>query len=360
MRLTTSPKTVADGTIFGSNNKILDNHGNINANSKVELAATIIEIANAVKRGELMVDEPESQESAKNRLEIASENRAALREAYYDQGGKWAELGAAITMDISQRVEREGFMRSILEPGELLDGSIPRIRVKQRNVTAVATKGLAQVYPQYIRESFIPADEFYITAQPRIEEKDLVQSNGDLLDDKYFEGLESILVTEDRVVVDMLRLAGGLSNDIVNFSGTFTPAIYATVKQQIDGWRIPAGNVLIAMDLMTDIMTGATYSTWFDPISKWEIIKTGRLGTLLGLTLITDGFRDPELRVLNDGEFFILGTPEYLGGYTERGPVQSRPVDEFDKFVPSRGWSMYELISIVVANSRAVARGQKI
>ena len=356
MRLTTSPKPVAEGRIFGSNEKIVNNNGDINASNNAELAKAIVEIASQIKQGELTATPQEERSPA----EVAAEHRKILREAYHSKDNSWAELGAAITMDINNRVEREGFMRTILAESPIEDGGIPRIRVRARNVTAIATKGLGQVYPQYVRETFIPADEFYITAQPRVEEKDLVQSNSDLLDDKYFEGLEAILVKEDQTLVKMLRAADNISNNLTNFSGAFTPAIFAAVKRNVEQWRIPVNTAVIAMDLLTDVSTGSTFGTWWDPISKWEIIQTGRIGNILGTTLLTDGFRDPQLQVLNDGEFFVLGSPEFLGGYTSRYPVQSRAVDEFEKFVPARGWSMYEMISMVVANSRAVARGQKI
>jgi len=357
MRLGKSATPVAEARIFGSDSKILDNDGNINASNNTELALAITEIAKQIRQGNFV---PDSHEETQSSLETAAERRAALKEAYYDRAGNsWAELGAAITMEINERMEREGFMRTILKDSPIEDGSVARIRVKQRNVHAIATKGLAQVYPQYVRENFIPADEFYVTAQPRVEEKDFMQSSSDLLDDKYFEGLEAIMVEEDRILVKMLRAADGVSNNLTNFSGAFTPAIFAAIKRNVEHWRIPVNAAIVAMDLLTDASTGTTFSTWWDPISKWEIIKTGRIGNVLGTTIITDGFRQPELQVLNDGEFFILGAPEYLGGYTSRYPVQSRAVDEFERFVPARGWAMHEMISMVVANARSVARGQR-
>lgn len=358
MRMNSLPVSQARRGDHGS--LLIGQNGEINATDKNDLARTIVEIANRINSGELAaVEDPENVITS--RAEVARENRQVLKEAFNDRNSSaWAELGAAISSDVRVRIEREGFMRTVLAEGDLQDGSIPRIRVRQKNVTAIASRGVAQVYPQYVRETFVPADEFYVTSQPRVEEKDLVQSSGDLLDDKYFEGLEAMLVAEDRTLVKMFRAADGINNDLTNFSGSFTPSVFGAVKRSVDGWRIPVANAIIAMDLLTDITTGTTFGTWFDPISKWEIIRTGRLGNLLGVNLMTDGFRDPELRVLNDGEFFLLGTPEYLGGYTERYPVQSRPVDEFERFVPARGWSMWELISMVVANSRAVARGQRI
>jgi hypothetical protein len=122
---------------------------------------------------------------------------------------------------------------------------------------------------------------------------------------------------------------------------------------------MPLSNMIISLDLLNDLATGSGFGTWFDPISKWEINRTGRIGIVLGMEMMTDGFRETSLRVLDDGEFMVLAAPDYLGGYTDRGPVESRAVDEFDKFVPARGWSMWEMIGMGVANGKAVARGKR-
>lgn len=250
-------------------------------------------------------------------------------------------------------------MRTILNRGDIVEGAIPRIRVKERYVTSIVSRGIAQVYPQYVRDRYVLAEEFYVTATPRVEIIELHQGSGDILEERYFQGLEQIFVGEDRTLLKMLRAADGIYNDITYFSGTFSQTTLQSVKQKVDSWRIPATTTLIAIDLLSDVNAGTNFSTWFDPISKWEIVKTGRIGNLLGMSLVTDGYREPNLRVLDDGEFIITGSPEFIGGYTDRGPVNSIPVDEMDKSIPARGWTMREVISMTVANAKAVARGKR-
>jgi hypothetical protein len=77
------------------------------------------------------------------------------------------------------------------------------------------------------------------------------------------------------------------------------------------------------------------------------------------MKIITDGFRDPLQRVLSSNDLFVVSSPIYHGGYTDRGPAQSTPVDSFERGIPARGWDMYETISAVLANSRSVAKGQR-
>jgi hypothetical protein len=351
---------VSQARFAGSQERMLSADGHINAGSTQELAKRMLEMASAMSRGELVASETAATSIVDQRA-LAAERAAALREAYHDKTGvQWAELGASFSNNISLRLDREGFMRNVLDRGTVEDGGIPRIRVRQRNVKGIMSRGPVQVYPQYLRDSYQNLDEFYITAQPRIEEIDLVQGSGDILEDKYFEGLEAIWAAEDRTLIKMLRSADSIYNPVTYFAGALTPTAIQTVKYNVERWKIPLSNMIIALDLLNDLVAGTTFSSWFDPISKWEIVQTGRIGTLLGMSMLTDGYREPTLRVLNDGEFLVLGTPEYLGGYTDRGPVESRAVDQFDQWVPARGWSMWEILSMGVSNAKAIARGSRI
>jgi len=59
------------------------------------------------------------------------------------------------------------------------------------------------------------------------------------------------------------------------------------------------------------------------------------------------------------GEQFILGNPENLGQYTDRGGIDSLPLDGATEGIAGRGWMMSEYVSMLVANSRAVAKGKR-
>lgn len=350
----TSALPVTEGRFRNSNERVIGNNGEINAGSRKEILNRFVELASMIANGELINEDGDVVDKRKAKAERAN----VIREAFEDSK-EWAELGSAIAYDVDTRLEREGFMRTILNRGDIVEGAIPRIRVKERYVTSIVSRGIAQVYPQYVRDRYVLAEEFYVTATPRVEIIELHQGSGDILEERYFQGLEQIFVGEDRTLLKMLRAADGIYNDITYFSGTFSQTTLQSVKQKVDSWRIPATTTLIAIDLLSDVNAGTNFSTWFDPISKWEIVKTGRIGNLLGMSLVTDGYREPNLRVLDDGEFIITGSPEFIGGYTDRGPVNSIPVDEMDKSIPARGWTMREVISMTVANAKAVARGKR-
>ena len=346
---------VTQARFNGSQERMIGQNGEINASNTAELVARMLEISKAIANNEVAVTE-----TAAEKQQRIVERAAALREAYHAEGSAWAEMGAALSYEVQTYIEREGLMRTIFARGTVEEGSVPRIRIKQRNVRAVLSRGPVQVYPQYVRDGYQTLEEFYVTANPRVEEIDLRQGSGDILEDKYEESLEAIFTAEDRTVVKMLRTADNIYNPVTYFSTTLTPTAVQQVKHNVDRWRIPVENILMSMDLLTDLAVGNAFGSWFDPISKWEIVRTGRIGRLFGLNIITDGWREERLRVLNDGEFFVLGSPEYLGGYTDRGPVEARPADDFDKAIPARGWTVREIIAMGLGNAKAVAHGVRI
>jgi hypothetical protein len=85
----------------------------------------------------------------------------------------------------------------------------------------------------------------------------------------------------------------------------------------------------------------------------------GRLGSLLGLKLITDGFRYQTLKVLEPGEIFVLGTPVALGQRGVRRDIQSTEINHFPLGAPRRGFYFMGIESLHVLD-RAVAQGSRV
>lgn len=347
------PLHAREANRLGSTSKLVGNNGEINAFDKKDMLRAIQEMASAISNGELYTEEAAEEVSAADR-------RAALIKAYNgDLKKEWAELGSGLAAELNERMEREGFMRALLTRADVSEGAIPRIRVRTPDVRAVVARGATMVVPQMVRGKYISADEFTISANPRVLELDTHQGSQDLLEEKFYEAQEQIMVTEDRLVRQLMDSAVNVLNPITYFSGSLSPAALQNLRYMVNRWQLPATNLLFAMDLLNDFIAGNSFSTWFDPISKYEIIRTGRIGTLLGMNLITDGLREPNLRVLEDGEMYVTATPDYCGAYTDRGPVASEPRDSYDDGVAARGWYMREHISAVWANARSVSKAKR-
>lgn len=341
----------------GSNEFLVGAGGNLNAGSKQELMQTIASLTSMLSNGEISPRRSEVSASE------SKDRREALVQAYHDRSGRsWAELGAAIGGEVSESADREGFMRRFLLRTELSQGEIARIRVKHKNVTAIVAASASQTFPTFIREKHILPPEFYIEANIRVEAREVAQGSADVLEEKFFEAQEAIMVQEDRVYKRMLDDTVGVGvNAPQVLSGGLTPVTLQAMREQVTRWGIPAQNLLIASDVWNDIVASTAFGNWFDPVSQYEIIMTGYLGNLLGMGVISDAYREPKLKVLNAGEVYITSSPELHGTFTDRGPVEAHETGPASGTgnTPSRGWYMFEMMSMTLHNARAVCKGTR-
>lgn len=344
-----------------SNERFANSAGEINAGSKNELTAKLIELASRMQDGEF-------DNGAAEVAEVCSveERNAKMRDAYNDKSGRgWAELSNSIAAEITDSVARQGFMRQFLIRGDVAQGAVPRIRVRHRNALAVTATGPSVVAAQIIRDNFLFPAEFNIMARPTVEDREMHQGSGDLLAEKHMEALESIMVNEDRTFLFLADQAAPLYNTTQYWSGGLTPAIISAAQAQVITWSVPATSMLMSIDLLQDMQSGAGFTQgntggFFDPVSRLEMVMTGRIGNLLGMQIMTDGFRNARLRVLNNGSFYIFTDPSLLGAYTDRGPVESEPVTPGMSGSPVRGFFMKELISEAIGNAYGVSAARRI
>lgn len=348
----TKAKVIGAHTARGSTERYVDRNGELNASTPFEALKRAIEIAERIQKGDF-------SEAINEEVASPAERRAALEMAFNDPTGQaWQELGVALSATVQQAVVRSGFARRLLGQGNVVQGGIPRVRTRRRNVMAVTAIGPSQVATQTVREQYIYPAEFNIVGSFRVTNTELDQGADDLLNEKYVDMQETFLVGEDRVWKNLADKAAPIENSIQYFSGSLTPTTISTMKQELAKWSLPAMSMLLSMDLVSDLTVGTNFQNMYDPVTQLEIVTTGRLGVLLGMDLITDGFRDERLKVLDAGEIYVTTAPDYLGAYTDRGGIQAEPrVNEGN--VPGRGWFGYEAMSMAIANARGIAKGKR-
>jgi hypothetical protein len=334
----------------GTKEKIVGNNGEINASSKQDLLSKLVEIANLVNSGEVVVDSHEDVGIEKR--------REVLVKAFFDrEGNSWTELGSSLAAQVKESADREGFMRRLLLRGDVTQGNKPFVRVQRKNVTAIVSSSESTQYPQFIRDKELYPPEFYVKTNIRIGEIELAQRPTDILEEKFFESQEAIMVGEDRAWKKMADMTVGVANELTYLAGGLTPSTLSFLQQQVNRWGLQSSSALVTSEIIQDIQGNTNFSSWFDPVSKLELIQTGMVGTILGMSVMTDAYRQPELKVLEPGEIYVTSTPETHGTYTDRGPVQSQDVNSYSDGVPARGWHMFEILSAVIHNSRSVAKG---
>lgn len=343
---------LADNFRFkGHQSRAIAASGEINASNKRDLMKQIDKLITAYSQGDIQ-KETSSQE-------VIEARRQALAEAFQDKSGaQFKVLGEVLADEIYETMNREGFSRRVCQFKELGQGEVGRIRVRKKDAKAWLLTSASTVVPSVVRTHYIYPPEFYINAHILIEERDIAQSTGDILEEKYTDGLEQLMVVEDRAWLKAANPASTTSNDLRYFS-TLTPEVFSMIRTQVARWGIPVTTVIIAHDIWDDILGDQDFMAFFDPISKHELVLSGSLGSLMGADLITDAFRLPELKVLDPGQIFAVGAPQTHGTIMQRGDLGSHPVDSYNVGEPKRGWFLSEMISLTIANSKSIARGQR-
>lgn len=345
------PVLATELKVGGSNERFLGANGEINASSRKDLMTQIANYLDATQTQDI-VTEKEAVQREQHKQALSS-----LLTASFTSGQAHKELGEVLAEDLFYAGNREGFARRFLTRQELKQGEIPRVKMRLKNVTAVVATGPTKVETQITQDNHYMPSEIDIITRPYVTKREIDQSLSDVVDEKYVEALEGIMVAEDRLWKKMALATVGIDNPLTNVAGTFTPAALAGVANHVRGFQIPARFLLMANDLWTDMVSDNQWMNVVDPVSKYEILRTGQLGTVYGMDIISDAYRHPQHRVLDKGEFFVVGDPINHGTITDRGGVDSTPIDGTTEGVLGRGWLMSETISMVIANSRSVARG---
>ena len=342
-----------EANVPGSMSKLVGSNGEFNARDKNELINMFKQVASMLESKQIYNPTAAIHDPAKR-----EERRKAIEEARTDDS-KWAELGAALASALYTTANREGFARKLLQRQDLAQGNIPRFPVKFKNSIAYVASAAGQVLPTMLRDKYIMPPEFYLETNCWIEERELAQGTGDQLEEKFYEAQEAIQVQEDRYWKKLVDSSVGVSNNLQLLGGGLDPDSLALMKEQITRWNLPALHMLFAVDGLNDL-NGTIFGGWFDPVSQYEIVMSGTLGQLSGMTLTTDAYREPMLKVFDRGEMYIVSSPEYNGAYTDRGPIESRNKEsQGEGMGPCRGWYLFELISMVVHNARSAVKAVK-
>lgn len=341
------------GATFGE--RMVASNGELNASSKRDMFFRQKAFLEAHSSGAMISDKTFLQAEAHNSLV----SKELVQGAFNDKEAHRV-LGERMTESLYQTCNRQGFARKYLAKINVEQGSIPRFPVRMKNVTAVVSTSPTRVRAQITRDKWYTPTEMQLIARPFIPTNDLNQSSGDVLQEKYVEATEAIMVTEDRLLYNQWNAVVGLDNDLSIISGQLTPYTFMQVATNVTRWGLKAPHVLIATDIYQDIIGNSDFFTAMDPVARHELLLTGEIGTLYGCTVTSDAYRFAEHKVLNQGEFFIISDSTNHGAYSDRGGLQSQPIDISQEQVPGRGWVMYESFALSVANSTSIAKAIRV
>jgi hypothetical protein len=244
----------SNGPAFGAN-------GEINASNKQELMQVIAQLLNQSSK-KTVISRNASVEEKQMRV-------AELVTAYADKsnasGSKFQVLGEVISEEIWETLGRNGFSRQLFTVQPIAKGQTARVKVRKKDVRAWQVTEDTAIQSSEIRQDYEYPPSFTLAAGIKINDKEIEQASTDLLDEKFQDGLEAILVVEDRITRALMTAAATSFNDQILFT-TFTPAVLTTMMTQVGRWALPPANLLIAYDIWQDIIADADFVRWWDQV----------------------------------------------------------------------------------------------
>jgi hypothetical protein len=328
--------------------------GEINAYSRKDAMGVISGLMARASSGELTRQASVARQSALNKL------AAEIRQAYVNRdAANFGMLGEEITNEIRMTVARTGFIRRFLQERELEPGEETKIYLRKQDTLAFTLETDSMVPRSHIKQREVYLREYYVSSNIQIEEKEIARLRVDLLQEKLEDGHEMVQVQEDRQMKILADAASSALNVPMYFS-SLTPAVYQSLKNQVESRGVPVSACWLANNLWNDIVADPDFVNWFDPVTKHELILTGELGSMLGVAIHTDAFIDSQLRVLSRGDIYFFGKPGTLGQFLIRKQLSSQELNHGLIGVPARGWYLMEIVAPAIVNANAVARGTKL
>jgi len=337
----------------GSKEPLIGANGEINAKNNAELMQGISVLLAAAQRG----DVKEAQDEM-----TASEKREALATAAAAgvQSDAWSILGTTMAAEVKETLGREGFARKLLQFRTMNNGEVLKVRLRKRDTLSWVTTSNPNTVASVARANYITPEMFGLAANIHIEAIEIAQDTGDLMDDRYNDGLEQMLCGEDRVLMNLFDSAASSLNSPFFFND-FTPTAMQTMKTEIaSNGGIPVTSMLISYDIWNDIVAQPEFTAWYSEIAKHELIMEGSLGVMAGMNIITDGYRIPSLKVLNPGSVYMLGNPETLGVIGQWGDMTVKSIDKANDGRAVQGWLFNSIEAMCIGNARAVVKGTRL
>lgn len=340
------PVLATELKLQGSSERAVGANGELNASSKRDLLGQQQKFLAAAASGNMLtIDQATSRE---------------LVQAAFNDKEAHRVLGEKISDALYLTANRQGFMRKYTAKVDVQQGSVPRFPMRNKNVTAVWSTSPTKIESQIVRDRWFTPPELMIVARPFIPQVELNQSSGDVLQEKFIEATEATMVAEDRLWYNQVQSLVGVDNNLSIISGQLTPYNLMTVVSQVTRWGLKGAHLLTAADLWQDIIGNSDFFAAIDPVARHELLLTGELAVMYGMTITSDAYRHAEHKVIGQGEFYVISDALNHGAYSDRGGLVSTPTDISSEKIPGRGFVIHESLALAVANSRSVAKGVRL
>lgn len=348
---------VTDLRFKGQASSAIGGNGELNASSTRDLLQQMGNMMKAMASGEIRQDE---QHVAQSFMALSAAQKTDVLNNAMGDPELWKALGANIAEDVQEQSTRQSFIRTLSVVNNLRQGEIQRVPMPRHQTRATIATSPSGLSYQLMRDRYYTPPEFELKANVRVNKLDMGQATHDLLDHAYNDALESMMTAADRIWKNAADATVGAANNISLISGRLTPSVVARLRTEVTNWNLPARKALISNNLWEDVIAEPTWADALTPVSQYELLMTGRVGTMYGMEIITDGFRPANQIVLGKNELYVISDAEFHATMGSRGGIESTPTDGANQGETTKGWLLSEIMSFILPNPRSVAKAQKI
>jgi hypothetical protein len=355
MRLGTG-QTPQDLRLKGNAFAAVSSNGEMNAHGNKDLIAAIGQLMAVASsnNGSLLPVGGDHDEERIYSLSAAQKLDLLISASADDK--TWAALGANIAEDVREQASRQGFVNAVAVVNPLRQGEVARVPMPRHQAQAIIATSPSGMDYQLMRDRYYTPPEFELKYNVRVSKLDLGQATHDLLDHAYNDALEGIMTAGDRVWKSAADQTVNKENDLTLIIGRMSPASVARLKTKVTDWNLPANKLILANNFWEDVMADPAWTSALTPVAQYDLLMNGRISTVFGMELITDGFRPDNQRVLERGEMFCISDKEFHATKGSRGGVTSTPTDGANQGETTKGWLLSEIMSFIMPNARSVSK----
>lgn len=267
-------------------------------------------------------------------------------------------IGNMISSWVSSEVSRLGMRRTLLQD-VVVKGQNIKWRIREKNayvhlttghkVVRGSTEGM-NVYPPmyYVHHNLLlNTTELSLSDEP---EK--------ILRKEIAEAKRGILVGEDSCWKMLADSVAEVNGGITLFK-TLDKKLFCTIVDRIHQYGTPIGAIVLAHDVWQDFVTIFKDSPKFKMASQANT-ASGLLGSYNGANIYTDAYREPEIRILQPGDFYVLAVPNCNGRLSMyQSQLDYYAVDLRNQGKPEVGWFLESIQAMGFLNNHGVVKARK-
>lgn len=341
----------------GSTEDLIGSNGEFNAQDKNDLVSGIVDLLEQRMAGNIGASMVPADDSAYIAQCTEMVEAALADQTGAPDGGSWV-LAQEVFDAVYETMGRAAWFNRLFFKKPVKPGEDAKIRVHQRNVVSWIITRETLIPRATINARYLYPDTVSLAAWFTIDDAERAMAPVELMDEKYNEILDAVMVREDNLGRYLFTTGAAVFNNVYTFA-EMTPALFNTMKLQVGRHGLNCNRAVAAIDLTTDFLTNSDFINAFEPVTKLTAIEEGALGSLYGVEIIPDGLEYEPLTVLNPGEIFFCSEPRGLGGFCEYQPLQIRPADMHHVGVAATGHYGNLVRAYGLGNSRGVCWGTR-